>query len=100
MVDDPHQERLIVMLCAAFQSLSCLGTVGLLFAFPPPERSQAIMLLITTQICLLVSFLNTTMLGALGTRAGMVSFARFLLWVPGMAMACLAMYCIFLFARS
>ena len=100
MTEESYRERLIAILVSAFQSLSCLGTIGLLFAFPPPDRSVTITLLATTQVCLLVAFLNTTMLGAVGSNSRILSVGKFVLWVPGIAMACLAAYCIVLWTKS
>jgi len=100
MTEDSYRERVIAMACAAFQSITCLATVGLLFSFPPPDRSQTIALLATTQVCLLIAFLNATMLGAAGSNLRILSFGKSLLWIPGVAMACLAAYCIVLWARS
>lgn len=96
MSDDVFRERVIAIACAAFQALACLATVGLLFAFPPPNRSLAVFLLSTTQLCLLITFLNTTVLGAAGSDPRVVGLCKRVLWVPGVAMAAMAAYCIIL----
>jgi uncharacterized membrane protein len=100
MAEDCYRERVVVMACAAFQSLCCLATVGLLFSFPPRDRSQTIALLATTQVCLLISFLNVTMLGAVGANSRVLSFAKSLVWIPGIAMAYVVLYCIAVWMRS
>jgi hypothetical protein len=99
MTIESQNERLFAFACSAIQATLCLGAVGLLFAFGPSDRSQALTLLVSTQICLAIAFVNTTMLGAAGASAWLLRICRFILWVPGAIMASLALYCIALWLR-
>ena len=96
MEHDSQSERSLGMAAASLQSILCFAGVALVFAFPPPERSMILLLLIPMAVCMAIAFVNSTMIATAASRPSILKLCRFLLWLPTIVMAFLTIYGIFI----
>jgi len=99
MANSPS-ERWLAFAAATLQSILCFAGVALVFAFPPPERTMVLLLLIPMAICMAIAFVNTTLIATGGDQPRTLKFCRYLLWVPTIVMGILTAYGILLWINA